>query len=298
MGKMHSEQRGRARSASRWLASAILLALVGGTATRTSAVTAEVSPVPEPVLTASGETTPTHLSRTHPAPITLRTGFTSEVPGSSTTPDLERVAIELTPAIEFQTAGLPSCPLPKAASPTEDPRQTCAESLVGRGTVDSEIALPGQPPAKVEGTLVAFYAFAEGAPHILARVTTGAPLPLVYVIPFEIREAHRAFGTKLIVRKMHILHGRCLRNRPNCFAQPYRLTGIYGRISKLELSLHRTFAHAGRRTSFVVARCPLPRGPVPLNPSGPTFPFIRVTAHYAGQGGTESTESPALRRTC
>jgi hypothetical protein len=68
--------------------------------------------------------------------------------------------------------------------------------------------------------------------------------------------------------------------------------------AKLELSLHRTFAHAGRRTSFVVAKCPLPRGPVPRNPPGPTFPFLRVTAHYAEQGDMESTKSPVLRRAC
>jgi hypothetical protein len=257
-----------------------------------------VSPIPEPVLTASGETAPTHLSRTHTVPITLRTGFSSEVPGNSTTPELERIAIELNPAIEFQTAGLPSCPLSVAASPTEDARRTCAGSLVGQGTVDSEITLPDQTPVKVEGTLLAFYAFAEGVPHILGRVTTSAPLSLVYVIPFGIRQAHRAFGTRLIVRKMRVIAGVCARGHPDCFAQPYSLTGIYGHISKLELSLHRTFAHAGRRTSFVVARCPLPRGPVPRNPPGPTFPFLRVTAHYTEQGEMESTESPVLRRAC
>jgi hypothetical protein len=274
------------------------LALVGAAALFSSTVTADVTPVGQPVLTASGETAPTHLPRTHAASIALRAGFTSEVPGSSTTPELERVAIELNPAVEFQTAGLPSCPLSEVASPTEDPRQTCAESLVGHGTVDSEITLWGQAPARVEGTLHAFYAFAEGVPRILARVTTGEPLSLVYVIPFEIHQADRAFGTRLIVRKMHTVHGRCLVNRQNCFAQPYRLTGVYGHISKLNLSLHRAFAHAGHRTSFVTAKCPLPRAPAPRNPPEPTFPFVRATAHYTDQSSMQSTESTVLRRAC
>jgi len=48
---------------------------------------------------------------------------------------------------------------------------------------------------------LAFYAFAEGQPHILAQVTSGGPLPLTYVIPFQIEKAHGAFGMSLVVRR-------------------------------------------------------------------------------------------------
>jgi len=254
---------------------------------------AEIGSPVEYVLNASGTTAPSRLPDGRPVAIALKVGFTSEALGSATTPELGRIAIELNQAIELNTEGLPSCPLSVVGSPTADPTKSCARSLVGRGVVDSEITLPGQAPVKVEGSLLAFYAFAEGAPRILARVVTGEPLPVVYVIPFEIHQAPRTLGTVLRVKKMHILHGICRTGFSNCFAQPYNLNGVYGRISSLQLTLHRSFAYDGQRASFAAAHCPHR-----ASTSSNTFPLLRVTAHYAEQTATESTRSPVVSGSC
>jgi hypothetical protein len=204
----------------------------------------------------SGETAPAQLPRSRPVPVTFRTGFTSEILSTHTAPELTRIAINISRDVTIRTAGLPSCPIANLYSSAASARHSCAGSLVGHGSVASEVTLPRQPTVAIDGRLLAFYAFAEGRPRILAQVTSGGELPLTYVIPFQIEKAHGAFGTNLVVRKVRQLQGECQRAHPNCFAEPYALKGVYGHISKLELSLHRSFSHAGRRESFVSADCP------------------------------------------
>jgi hypothetical protein len=249
--------------------------------------------MPETAVGVSAKTMPVKLPRSEAIPITLRTGFTSEALNSSAIPELSRIVFEISHNIKFQTAGLPSCPLANLYSTTVSARQTCAGSLVGHGTVNSEVTLPGQAPAMIEGDLLAFYAFAEDKPRILAQVTSGAPLPLTYVIPFQIAKGRGVFGTSLVVSKMSNIQGQCRFRRPNCFAQPYSLKGVYGHISKLELSLHRSFSKAGGRESFVNARCP-----ADSNRRGTTFPLIRVSLNYAGRFAAEGSRSVTVASRC
>jgi len=103
----------------------------------------------------------------------------------------------------------------------------------------------------------------------MARVRTGAPLPLIYVIPFKIAKGPGAFGTSLVVRRMRAITGICI--HPNCFS-PYTLKGVYSRISKLQLSLHRRFHHDSTKESFLSARCPAR--------SGVAIPLASVSLDY------------------
>jgi hypothetical protein len=206
---------------------------------------AAISMLLPPKVTASGEITPHKLPASHPVPVRLQIGFTSESSEGSV-PELDRVAFEISRSVTFQTAGLPSCPISDLLYQTL--RYGCEKSLVGHGSVTSEIALPGQAPVTVTGHLSAYYAFAAGEPHILAQVVTGEPLSLVYVIPFAIEKAQRPFGTRMIVRKMRQIHGICI--RPDC-GQTYTLKGIYSRISAFSISLHRIYRRHGKRASLV-----------------------------------------------
>ncbi|MGA8744330.1 MAG: hypothetical protein WB507_00505 [Solirubrobacterales bacterium] len=251
-----------------------LLAFAGFKAS--SSAGAEI-PIVEVKMSASGEIAPAKLPRTQPAPATLRLGFTSESLGEPTTPELTRIALEISRNVTLQTTGLPSCPLSTLYLPSVGTRALCARSLVGHGSVTSEITLPGQAPVKVAGRLLAFYGIGEGRPRVLAQVTTGSPLPLTYVIPFEIEKAQGVFGTSLIVPKMSGIRGKCAYGHPNCFAQPYTLKGVYSHISKFELSLKRSFTHSGKRKSFVSAECPT-RGRM----TAASFPLAKVGLNYDG----------------
>jgi len=141
--------------------------------------------------------------------------------------------------------------------------------------VDSEIASPNQPPVMVKGSLRAFYVLKNHERLILARVTTTAPLPLAYVIPFAIKRGRGAFGTILVARHMHELLGVCI--HPHCFS-PYTLKGVYSRISKFGLSLRRRFTRHGTEDSFVEAKCP-----------AATLPLLRAQLSYRTGGTARGT---------
>jgi hypothetical protein len=230
----------------------------------------------EAVIGVSGETVPGKLPRSRMVPATLRLGFTSEAPSTPTTPELTAIRLEVSRNLAFHTAGLPSCPISELYS-TSDARQICAGSLVGSGTVVSEVTLPGQAPVTIEGRLSAFYDLGEGQPRILAQVTSTGALPLTYVIPFTIEKPHGVFGTVLWVQHMQFIKGKCARGHSNCFSQTYTYKGIYGHISKFELTLDRQFVHAGKRTSVVSADCPA-NG----SSSSAIFPLVKVDLAYSG----------------
>jgi len=227
------------------------------------------------VVGASGETVPSKLPRLRMALATLRLGFTSEVPGTPTTPELAAIRLEVSRNVAFQTAGLPSCPIADLYAKSSDARRRCAGSLIGHGTVISEVTLPGQAPMTIEGHLLAFYDLGEGQPRILAQVTSAGALPLTYVIPFTIEKTRGAYGTALYADQMRRIAGICLRGHPNCFSQPYTYKGIYGHISKFELTLGHQFAHARKKTSVVSADCPARNGT-----SSTSFPLVKVNLTY------------------
>ena len=236
----------------------------------------ELAQAGEAVIGVSGETVPGKLPRSRMVPATLRLGFTSKAPSTPTTPELTAIRLEISRNLAFQTADLPSCPIAELYSESSDARQICARSLVGYGTVISEVTLPGQAPVTIEGHLSAFYDFGEGQPRILAQVTSTGALPLTYVIPFTISKAHGVFGTILSVEQMRFIKGICAPRHQNCFSQTYTYKGIYGHISKFELTLDRQVVHAGKRTSVVSVDCPASG-----SSSSAVFPLVKVNLAYA-----------------
>jgi hypothetical protein len=209
-------------------------------------------PFPDHVVTASFEVIRAGSPGPSPVPASVRTGFTSLVPGDPATPSLSSIAIEFTDTVGIDPSGLPPCRFKELFDDYERGRPPCSGSLVGRGRVVSEIQLPGQLPIEEVGTLRAFYGVAEGQPRIFAQVRGN---PLTYVIPFELKNVQGPYRTRLLVPAMRAIRGKCTRGHPDCFAQPYSLKGYYSRISSFEMTLHRVFAHEGGRASFVSTSC-------------------------------------------
>jgi hypothetical protein len=75
---------------------------------------------------------------------------------------------------------------------------------------------------------------------------------------------------------MQFIAGICAKGHPNCFSQTYTYKGIYGRISRFELTLARRFVHAGRKVSLVNAECPAGAGS-----SQAVVPLARFDLTYA-----------------
>lgn len=238
----------------RWSCALAMVAIAAALASTGSAL-GEVLSEGDLSVSASGKLTPSELPRSAVVPVSLQLGFTSETADGSA-PELSRIEFAVARNVEIHTAGIPSCSFAQLYSSVASPGHSCAKSLVGRGVVDSEIALPLKAPVEVKGKLTAFYVQRKDGRFILARVQTGAPLPLVYVIPFKITRKKGTFSTSLAVRKMHRILGECI--HPGCFS-PYTLKGVYSRISKLDLVLHRRFSQGIERDSLVSARCAAPQ---------------------------------------
>jgi len=234
-------------------------------------------PVPETLVGAWAQTIPVRLPRSESIPIALRTGFTSAARRSSATPELSRIVFEIGRGVQLQTAGLPRCPLSKLYAGAVEARQSCAGSLLGHGSVSSEITLPGQAPLEVEGSLLAFYGFAKGRPQILAQVITAPPLSLIYVIPFRVAKDHGLFSTRLSTPKISTVKGVCA-HQPHCLGQPQELRGLFGHISQFALSLHRVFSRGGERRSVLSGSCPAFGGS-----RGALISFVQIGLDYVAE---------------
>lgn len=248
-----------------------------------------------PLTAFSGGTTPEQLPRGLPRmPIGLTAGFTSEDPGGGPAPELNQIEIRLSRRVSLQTADVPLCRERLLFKTTEAALSECRGSLVGRGAIVSDIPTSAysEQTVRVEGTIQAFYGLAEGrGPMILARVETGEPMPLVYVIPFAI-ERLPSGRTSLVAHRMRNRRGKCARGHPNCFADPYGVNGIYARVASMQLTLRGTLRSGGRRMAFATASC----APYSVDPE-PSFPLERIELAYADGRVSAGTVAGACRHT-
>ncbi len=213
----------------------------------------------------SGGILPTALPRQSLAPITVLMGAKITTTDRSEPPELKRMVLDINNHGKISPDGLPLCPLAKLNSATEaGARQACGPALVGHGNVTTRVTLPNNPTFATNGGLLAFNGRLHGHPAVFALVTSGAPLPLSFVITFEINKIHGKFGTSLTGKVPPIASG-------------------YGKISAISLALNRTYTAHGRRQSYLAANCPAPAGFPSLN-----FAFARVDFSFAdGRSVTE-----------
>ena len=205
-----------------------------------------------------GNIAPLRLPRHGMAPVSVLMGGKVKTTDKSTPPKLETIILDINRHGRLQADGLPRCPLAKLNSISSNgARKACGGALVGHGNVTSRITLPGQGTFSTNGPLLAFNGRYHGHTAIFAQVATGAPLPLTYVIVFEVRKAAGKFGTSLIGTLPPI-------------------ASEYGYISAFDLALSRRYSSHGEKLSYAEAGCPAPNGF-----SEATFPFARASYIFA-----------------
>ena len=222
---------------------------------------------------------PSKLPRSHRVPIELLLEYSPEDKRAA----VQSLSFDFSHQIAIRTEGLASCPMSDLIGSAKTAKRRCASSLVGHGGVTSEVPLlPGQPEGPVERSLLAFYSKTGRQRYILAQVTSMAPNPLTYVIPFRIEEASGSYSLDLSV-----VHGEVLG------ARPYHLTAAYSRILRLNLSLKRIYRQGGRRVGFLSADCPAPRPSSSL-----IFPIVKASLAYTVGGGAAQSLSDTETRLC
>lgn len=249
------------------LFTAALLALSGGAA----AAHAELAQNGNIRIAFSGGIFPIRLPRSGSASVSVRMGGKISTTDKSTPPELKTIEFDINRHGVIQTAGLPTCSIHELESISSNAaRRACGGALVGHGNVTSRVALPGQGAFATNGPLLAFNGKLGGRPAILAQVSSKEPLPLTYVIPFQIRKARGEYGTSLV-------------------AQMPPIASHYGYISAFDLTLGRQAATHGRGPAYASASCPTPSGF-----SGAAFAFAKASYSFADG----RTVSSVLEREC
>jgi len=206
----------------------------------------------------SGGISPRKLPRTELAPVSVQMGGKISTTDRSVPPKLERILLAINSHGKLQSKGLATCSLGKLNSITStEAKRVCGDAMVGHGNVTSRVSLPGQGPFASNADLLAFNGKLKGKPAVLAQVSSGAPLPLTYVIAFEVKKAGGEFGTQLI-------------------ASLPPIASEYGYITAFNLSLSRKYESHGKQMSFASASCPAPKG-FP----GAAFAFVKASYEFA-----------------
>jgi hypothetical protein len=212
----------------------------------------------------NGGIAPAKLPRAQQAPISVQLGAKVKTTDRTEVPTLTRILLEINRHGTLTTRGLPRCSISKIDnSNSQVALARCRGALVGNGNVTTRITLPSQGTFASNGKLYAFNGRVNGKPGILAQVHASRPLPLTFVIPFQITAGKGTFGTKLLAKVPPIASGN-------------------GRISSFDITLKRNFAKRGKRHSYMAANCPLPSGF-----RAGSFDFARAT--YSFEDGRSLT---------
>jgi hypothetical protein len=210
-------------------------------------------------VTFNGGISPRKLPRAATAPVGVQMGGRIKTSDSANPPILETIILDINREGVIQTRGLARCPLGRLKNASQaGAKRSCADAIVGKGSVTSRVSLPEQPAFASIGSMVAFNGRYKGKPAVFAQVSSGAPLPLTYVIVFAIKKTKGTFGTKMIGTLPEI-------------------ASSYGYITAFNLSLRRTYRHGGKKLSFASASCPAAKGF-----GSAQFPLAKVGYEFEG----------------
>jgi hypothetical protein len=189
-----------------------------------------------------GQIAPKRLPRHGRAPVTVVLSAQISTTDGTQPPQLRQIVLDINRHGTLLNRGLPRCRRPQLAYATSKAAlRACGAALVGHGHVSAKIALPEQAPLPSEGQLLAFNGRKAGRPVIFAHIYGARPLPITFVLGFEIDRRGGRFGTRLRA------------------ALPQLASG-WGYVSAIRMTLGRRFWAGGRRRSYLSAGCPAPHG--------------------------------------
>jgi hypothetical protein len=185
-------------------------------------------------------------------------------------PQLRRIAFAINSNGHLSLGGLPVCRIGHIQPATnQEAIEACGPSLVGQGAFAADVRLPEQSPFPSKGKMLAFNGRLRGQPAILAHIYGTVPASTSYTLPFVIKRTKGTFGTVLEA------------NLP-------QISGEWGSITQMSMTLGRSFASHGQSSSYLAAGCPAPKG-FP----GAVFPLAKTTFEFAG-----TTLQTTLNRSC
>ncbi len=219
----------------------------------------------------TGKLRPSVLPRRGRVPIRVSFGGRISSTNRDEPPKLTKLTIEINRNGHLDTRGLPRCRLRSIKPSTNrEALDACRSSLVGEGSFSANVRFPEQSPFPSNGKVLAFNGLDHGRPAIFAHIYGTEPLPTSYVLSFRIRHRSGTYGTVL----------------ETTFPE---VTGEWGYVTGLTMSLHRRFSFRGRTRGYLSAGCPAPAGLTKV-----LFPLARTSFEFE-----DGLEIPAvIERTC
>jgi hypothetical protein len=240
-------------------AAAVLSALVLAASATAAVAAVEEGRSRKLAVALEGGLTPSTLPRHGTAPVALRLTSKIIAAGALGPPALKTVRIALNPHGRIDYRGLPVCRLSQLeAATTQGAMAACREAVVGYGRFHYEVALPAQPPFPTKGGIVAFNGRHRGRHVVFAHVYGAENAIAGSVIVFRVTRGRDRGGVVLTAR----------------LPAP---TVDWARVSKLSLTLRRTFMDGGVRRSYLTAGCPAPEGF-----RGASFVLARASFGFVG----------------
>lgn len=219
----------------------------------------------------NGSMSPDRLPRNGTAPVAV--SFSGEI-GSTKAggpPQLEQISIAINSHGKLDTRGLARCRMGSIdPSTTKEAIAICRSSLIGEGSFSANVKLPEQSPFPSEGKVLAFNGRLRGRPAVFAHIYGTQPVPTSIVLPFSVARTGGTYGTLLT-------------------ASLPRVTGDWGYVTGIAMTLKRQFTYRGKPASYLSAGCPAPPGFRKV-----FFPLARTTFSFAGGLDVSST----LNRSC
>jgi hypothetical protein len=223
-------------------------------------------------ISVDGRLLPKKLPRHGTAPVAVSVSGHIGAKRSGEPPQLETLTIAINRHGHLFSHGLPRCRLGRInPSTTREALAACRSALVGEGRFSANVRLPEQSPFPSNGKVLAFNGKLRGRPAIFAHIYGTDPVPTSYVLPFFIKSTPGTFGTVLET------------SLPN-------VTGEWGFVTGISMTLNRSFSYRGRRRSFLSAGCPAPAG-FDLA----SFPLIRTSFGFEGGVNVTSTVNRVCR---
>lgn len=223
------------RGATLTLVVTVALALVPGPAFGERAQTGNL------IVSLNGGVAPLELPRHRLAPVAVRLAGQIRTADGSPLPRVTEVEIELAGSGLLFTRGLPVCP--GARLRNADNHQAlnrCGDALIGSGTLEAAIFIPGQRPLTIHARLLAFNGHVSGGQVAIWVHAFSYDPPISLAVPFSVRPRHGTFRTALVA------------------AVPQSV-GPLPHFAAFDLTLSRRFLYRGKRRSYISASCPVPR---------------------------------------
>jgi hypothetical protein len=215
---------------------------------------------------------PRRLPRHRLAPVSIDVSGLIGTDDGSPLPRLSGIELALASgSSRLDTRGLPRCPRRELLSATE--RQgldRCSDTLVGRGSLDADVEIPGQAPFPERANVLAFNGGTRGARVVVWLLAFSPSPPASFVVPVFIRHTPGPLGTNLTG------------------VLPPSL-GPWPHVSAFHITFARHFSYRGATHSYLRASCP-----VPPRFTGGLLPFARARYFF----NDAPTATTTVARSC